>query len=103
MLSSVVLAVLAVLVLAVVGVLCTAVPFVVAVDMAERRRFSPARWGGVQLVLLVLGALVGYVGLKHNALLLLPAVLLCWMAPLVLWVLSADETRIGGRQGAHEA
>jgi hypothetical protein len=103
MLLSVVLTVLALAVLAVGGVLCTAVPFVVAVDMAERRCFSPARWGAAQLVLLVLGGLVGYVALKHLALLLLPAVLLCWMTPLALWVLSADDTRIGGRQGAHEA
>ena len=102
MLLSVVLTVLAVLVLAVVAVGCTAVPFVVAVDMAERRRFSAARWGGTQLVVLVLAALVGYVGLKHTALLLVPAVLLCWLTPLVLWMLSSGETRIGGTQGAHE-
>jgi hypothetical protein len=103
MLISVVLAVLAVLVVAAVGVGCTAVPLVVTVDMAERRRFSPARWGGAELVLLAVAALMAYVGVRHAILMLVPAALLCWLTPLVLWLLSADDTGLGGQQGAHEA
>jgi hypothetical protein len=103
MLLSAVLSVAAVLVVAAVAVACSAVPFVVAVDMAERRGFSTARWGACQLALLVLAALVGYVALRHTVLLVVPAVLICWLTPLLLWVLGPQETRIGGRQGAHEA
>jgi len=104
LLSAVYLMVVAAAVLA-VGAALTAVPFVVAVDMAERRRFSATRWGGVQLALLVLAALVFLVGWRHGHLLLLgvPAALLCWLTPLVVSLLSTDDGPLGGYQGAHEA
>lgn len=102
LLLSTVVVVLAVLVLATLAVGVTAVPFVKVVDMAERRGFSPARWGGAQLVLLALAGLVAYVGLKHAVVLVLPALLLCWLAPLVVSLLSRTDTWAGGRQGAHE-
>jgi hypothetical protein len=85
-----------------VAVACTAVPFVKAVDLAEQRGFSTVRWGAVELVLLALAAVVGYVGWRHSLVLLLPAVLLCWAAPLVITLLSRDDRGIGGYQGRHE-
>ncbi|MFN2538223.1 MAG: hypothetical protein ABR549_08730 [Mycobacteriales bacterium] len=102
MLLSLVVVVLAVLVAAALGVGFTAAPFVRTVDMAERRGFSPARWGGAQLVLTGLAVPVGYVAVKHTLALAGPALLLCWLAPGVLSLLSDQETSIGGRQGAHE-
>jgi hypothetical protein len=104
LLSVVVLLLMAAVVLLVVAGL-TAVPFVVAVDMAERRRFSATRWGGLQLALLAVAALVFLVGWRHGHLLLLgvPSVLLCWLTPLVLSLLSTDDGALGGYQGAHEA
>ena len=96
---------LVVVVVAAIGAVLAAVsalPFVVAVDMAERRGFSPARWGGLELVLLALAATVTYLGWKHNVLLMPLAVLLAWAAPLLLSLLSGWEQAVGGRQGAHE-
>jgi hypothetical protein len=101
LLSVLVVALLALVVGALAAVLIV-VPFVRAVDLAERRGFSPTRWGAVQLVLLALGALVGVMALRHTGLLLLPAALLCWVTPLVLSLLSEGEVAVGGRQGAHE-
>jgi hypothetical protein len=102
MLGSAVVVVVLVLVVAVLLVVCTVVPFVRAVDMAERRGFSTGRWGGAQLVLLAAGALLAYAGLRHTVLLLLPAALLCWAAPLLLSLLGPRDGAVGGYHGAHE-
>ncbi|MDX6218393.1 MAG: hypothetical protein QOD70_191 [Frankiales bacterium] len=102
LLSVLVVALLALVVGALAAVF-TAWPFVLAVDMAERRGFSPTRWGGVQLVLLGLGALLAVLALRHTGFLLLPAAVLCWVTPLVLSLLKEDEVGVGGQQGAHES
>jgi type II secretory pathway component PulK len=85
-----------------VGVLV--VPFVVAVDMAERRRFSTARWGAVALVGSGLAVMVAaLIPLQHlSGLLLTLSVALAWTGPGVLALLDASQRRVGGTQGAHE-
>ena len=92
---------LVVLVAATLAAVLTAVPFVVAVDLAERRGFSTTRWGGVQLVLLGLAAAVGWVGLRHAGVLVLVVPVLCWATPLLLVLLGGDDSRVGGYRGAH--
>jgi hypothetical protein len=66
-----------------VGLALTVVPFVLSVDLAERRGLSPSRWGGLSLLALVLMA---YLGLKAKGhpVLLLPVLALSWAVPLVL-------------------
>lgn len=101
-----ILSLLAVLVLAVtvlallVGL--TVVPFVRAVDLAEQRGFSPARWGVAAAVGSGLALLLVAAAVKGPRLLLLPAVLLAWVVPLSLQLLSRRLVRVGGRSGAHE-
>ncbi len=102
MLVSVVIAVVVVVGVGALAAALTALPFVVAVDMAERRRFSPARWGGVQLVLLALAALLGVLAWKSTWWILLLVPVVVWAPPLMLSLLSADERSVGGYQGAHE-
>ncbi|MCU1602012.1 MAG: hypothetical protein JWO22_2721 [Frankiales bacterium] len=103
MLLSVVIAVVVVGAVSALAAALTALPFVVTVDMAERRRFSATRWGGVQLALLALAAVIGLLAIRHTLLLVLPVPLLCWAPALTLALLSAAETEVGGYQGAHEA
>ena len=94
----------------VVAVLCLAVggltvlPFVLSVGMAERRGFSPTRWGAVSIAGAALAVLGGYALHRLDApapLLVVPAVL-TWAGPLVLWLLDGTEEQLGGRRGAHE-
>jgi hypothetical protein len=106
LLVSVVLVVLVAAVGLALAVALTVAPFVVAVDMAERRRFSTARWGGLALagsglaaVLLLLALLGRTVGSLFWVLL---AVVLGWGTAGALSLLSPAEAEIGGAQGAHE-
>jgi hypothetical protein len=96
-------AIVAVALVALVGF--TVVPFVVAVSMAERRAFSPARWGAVAVVSCLGGLGLAYLLWSHTGvprpLALLPVVL-SWAAPGVLWLLEGTEELIGGRSGRHE-
>ncbi|MCW2544509.1 MAG: hypothetical protein JWM40_2061 [Frankiales bacterium] len=94
---------------AIVAIVCLLVvalgvlPFVLAVDAAERRGFSTTRWGAVALGGTALMLVVAYwdvVG-DHARVWLLPAVLLSWAGLLVLSLLG-ERSRIGGPQGAHE-
>ena len=103
MLGSLLTLVLVVAVLSALAAALLVVPFVQAVDMAERRGFSTWRWGGLQLLALGLAVLGGYGLRHHNPLVLLPFALLCWVVPGALALLSQQDQRIGGRQGAHEA
>jgi hypothetical protein len=79
-------------------------PFVLTVDAAERHGFSTRRWGAVALAGTALMLAIGdwVVSGDHSRVLLLPAVVLGWGGLLVLSLLSRDQTRVGGYQGAHE-
>ena len=103
MLVTVLFAVVVVLAAAALAALFTAAPFVVAVDMAERRRFSAGRWGAVQLTLTGLAGVLAYLTLRHSALLLVPVPFLCWLVPVGLALMGNGTGRLGGYQGAHEA
>lgn len=92
----------AVVALALVGL--SVVPFVVATDLAERKKGSTARAGALALT----GVLVGLAGAflvvrsdLSNLLLVLP-LFLCWATPVVLWLLPEGEGAVVGRQGHHE-
>lgn len=79
-------------------------PFVLTVDAAERRGFSPTRWGGLALAGTTVMLALGYwdVAGDHSRVLLLPAILL-GVAPLIaLSLLGREQSAIGGTQGAHE-
>jgi hypothetical protein len=94
--------VVAVLVAAALAV--TVVPFVLTVDMAERRRLSTVRAGAFSLVTIalgLLGALVVYRGDRPTVLVLVPLVV-TWAGPMAMAVLEEGQARIGGRPGAHE-
>ena len=84
----------------------TALPFVVALDMADRRSFSSARWGLVQVSSLALTAVALFGAVrKHTSpwavVLIVLAAMVAWLPPLVLSLLSGRE-ELGGRAGAHE-
>jgi hypothetical protein len=77
------------------------VPFVLAVDMGERRGFSTFRVGVGCLLVAAVSLLLAFAG-RHTHLLLLPAVLLAWAGPAVLSLVASSQTRFGGREGVHE-
>ena len=83
----------------------TLVPFVVALSLAERRGFSTGRWGAVTLAGAVTGLLLAGVlltGDRVPAPLALLPLLLGWTGPVVLRLLSEQDTALGGRAGRHE-
>ena len=95
-----------VLVVVVVALLVavTVAPVFLAVQMAEVRRFSTTRWFFIAAGLVLVGLAAAYKLHEHEVsrlLVVLPLVL-TWAAPVVLWLLEAGQTRIGGRAGAHE-
>jgi hypothetical protein len=83
----------------------TLVPFVLALQMAERRRFSTTRWGAVALGGSLLGLAFAFLFYRSDqvptAAALLPLVL-TWTGPGLLWLLTGEEALVGGRAGAHE-
>lgn len=83
----------------------TLVPFVLALQMADTRSFSCARWGAVALAGSALGLLLALVFSRSDriptATALLPLTF-TWAGPGLLWLLTGDEARVGGRAGAHE-
>ena len=88
----------------VVGTVMVVVPFVVGVDMAERRGFSTQRWGAVCLLATAIMLLLGYVVLTHDLtkVLLVPAAAVGWAGPGLLALLDSSQRALGGLQGAHE-
>ena len=87
----------------VAGVLVVVVPFVVAVDMAERRGFATSRTGTATLLLMLAGLGLGYAAVQGRYwLLLLPAVALAWSGPGILTMMDASQTRVAGALGAHQ-
>jgi hypothetical protein len=104
LLAAVVFPLIVAIVLALLA-LVTLVPFVVALQMAEQRGFSTARWGAVAMVASLL-ALLGALLLLRSDSIATPAAALPLVfaaaGPGALWVLSSDQTGIGGRAGRHE-
>ena len=92
-----------VVVLCLLGLGLLVAPFVLAVDLAERRGFASVRSGVVAATGPAVGLLLAYA--VHSAdlsrVLYLPAALLCWAVPGALALL-APGLRGGGRQGLHE-
>ena len=96
--SLIVVVVLAVL------VALTVVPVFFALEMADARRFSTARWFAVSAAGVGIGLGYAYVLHKHHAprlVQLLPLVL-TWAGPAALWLLEEGQARYGGRAGRHE-
>ena len=84
----------------------TLVPFVLALQMAQRRAFSPTRWGAVALVGSLLGLafmLFLYRSERVSGIAVLLPITFTWAGPAALWLLSGEEAVVGGRSGAHEA
>jgi hypothetical protein len=86
----------------VVGIGFVVVPFVLTVDMAERRGFSTTRWGAIALVDLALASAAGLLVMRHSALLLVVAAALAWAAPAALSLMDRTQVTLGGRQGGHQ-
>ena len=80
----------------------TVVPFLLTVDLAERRGCSTGRWAGWSLVavLLALALVAGGVLSGAPRLLLVPAV---GVAFVPLAVLALRSATLGGRAGRHES
>lgn len=104
---SVLVAVLTVFVLALLGsavlALVTALPFVVGVDLAERRGFSTDRWGAACVVGSVVALLAAYELHHHHVtkVLVVAVLLVAWVVPVVLSLLSPQQRGLGGPSGAH--
>ena len=97
-------AVVALLVAAALAVLyaVTVVPFLVTVDLAERRGSSTGRWAGVSLTAVLLALALALVGLLAGA----PRPLLVLALALAFapaGVLAARSDSLGGRPGRHES
>ena len=96
------------LIVAVVLVLLVAVtvaPVFLALQMADSRSFSTARWFGVSALGVVLGLGLAYVFHNRDGVPTLLAALplvLTWAGPAALWLLEEGQTRLGGRAGLHE-
>ena len=89
----------------IVVVAVTVVPLYVALQMADVRRFSTARWMAVSTA----GVLIGLAGAYtlHGkddlpAYVALIPLTLTWTGPALLWLLDQGQQRIGGRAGLHE-
>lgn len=94
-----------VLLLLVAAVLLVVAPLYAALQMADSRGFSTARWTVVSSLAVLAGLATAYVlhqrgGIPEPVSLLpLP---LTWAGPALLWVLDPAQQRIGGRAGLHE-
>jgi hypothetical protein len=80
----------------------TVVPFLVAVDLAERRGCSTGRWAGLSLaaVLLALGLAAGALLGGAPRPLLVPALAVGFVPAVVL---ARRSDTVGGRAGRHES
>ena len=96
--------VVALLVAAALGALyaVTVVPFLVTVDLAERRGCSTGRWAGLSLAAVLLAVALVLVGLLTGAPRpLLVVALAVGFVPAVVLALRSDS--LGGRAGRHES
>jgi hypothetical protein len=80
----------------------TVLPFLVTVDLAERRGCSTGRWAGLSLVAVVVAVGLALLGLLAGAprplLVLVPVVA---FSPAVVLALRSES--LGGRAGRHES
>ncbi|MCU1673052.1 MAG: hypothetical protein JWN77_1165 [Frankiales bacterium] len=85
-------------------VLVTVAPVYAALQMAETRGFSTFRWALVSAAAVLVGLGAAYVLRGHDVPKLLPLLplVLTWTGSLLLWLLDASQTRLGGRAGLHE-
>lgn len=90
----VMLAVVALALLAVAGLVV--LPVAVTATLAERRGLDPARWSALAVAGVVVAVLVAY-ALSRVATPLAVAVLLAWVAPLVVRTRGAAGTGVPGR------
>ena len=101
LLATVAVVLLVALALAVLAAL-TLVPFLVTLQLAERRRFSLFRWGAVSLAGSVFGLVVALLVLRGGSSPgVAAAVLLPILAAPLLLVLLPPEDPLGGRAGRH--
>lgn len=95
----------AVVLLLLAAVLVTVAPLYVALQMADRRNFSRARWTAFGGLTILAGPAYAFLLHAHTSLptpvVLLPLAL-AWTGPGALWLLEPDQDRIGGRAGRHE-
>jgi hypothetical protein len=78
----------------------TVLPFLVTVDLAERRGCSTGRWAGLALAAVLLAVGVAAAGVLTGRP-LLALVLVLGFAPAVVLAVRADS--LGGRAGRHES
>ena len=80
----------------------TVVPFLVTVDLAERRGCSTGRWAGLSLAAVLLALALALAGLVTGAPrpLLVPVLGVAFVPAAVLALRSAS---LGGRAGRHES
>lgn len=83
----------------------TLAPWTTALRMADARGFSVTRWGALALLAAAVGLLLLLLAWRSDrvdgVVVLLP-LLVTWSAPGALWLLSGQETAVGGRAGVHE-
>jgi hypothetical protein len=83
-------------------------PLYAALQMADSRRFSTARWAAFTAIGVIAGLGHAYVlhrsddGPRLLPLLPLLPLVLTWAGPGVLWLLDGRQERVGGRAGRHE-
>jgi Cu/Ag efflux pump CusA len=86
-------------------VVVTVLPVFVALQMADARGFSTARWLIVSGLTVLAGVGYAYLLHKHTHVPTVVALLplgLTWAGPGALWLLEAGQTRLGGSAGRHE-
>jgi len=96
---------LVVAVVTAVLVAVTVLPLFVALQMADARGFSPARWVVVTGAGIAVGLGSAYVlhGRESSPRLLpLVPLLLTWVGPSLLLLLAPSQRLLGGRAGQHE-
>lgn len=104
MLLAVVVVCAIVAVVGLVGLVVVVVPFVVTMDLAERRGFSPVRWGAASLAgtALMAGTIIWLWNAEHPPLLARPALVLGVLPLIVVALLAPGPRRWVGWPGAHQ-
>jgi hypothetical protein len=95
---------LVVVVVGLVGLALTVLPFVQALEAAERRGLSTTRTGALALAGSGAGLLGSFAAHRAGAPLLdvVAPLAVCWVVPVVAALLPPGAVRAAGRRGAHE-